>query len=145
MKYIDFLFYSYYCHFERRNKRFPKIFWGDSRLYAIVVMYLSIAIPFGAIYALIDIFVTPLPEPSKANSGHGRLFGILLGIPTIGPLAYRYYHNKKIIRRNYKMFKDRWGEDPRENKKGRIVVLIYTFCTIILPWFGPVFLYFIFK
>ena len=145
MKYIDYLFYSYYCYFERRNKCHPKICWGDSRFYALMVIYISIAVPLGACYGLISIFITPLPSLPERHSLPAKLIGTVLGIFTIGPLIYRYYYDKKICRNNFKLFRDRWGEDPRVHTKGKIAVRIYTFITIFLPLLGPIILYFIYK
>ena len=145
MKYIDYLFYSYFCYFERRNKRHPKIFWGDSRLDAITIIYTTLAIPMGAILGLIGIFVTPLPELPKLWFGrYSGIPGILLAIPTLIPMVHRYYYNKKITKGNFKIFRDKWGEDPRHIRKGRIAVIIYTVCTIVLPLLGPVILHFIY-
>lgn len=145
MRIIDYLFYCYYCYFERRNKRHPNLFWGDSRVYSLCVMYFSVAIPLGVCYALINIFVTPLPALPQYDTIQGKFIGLILGILFIGPLIYRYYHNKKITKNKFQLFRERWGEDPRTNKKGRIAVIIYTICTTVLPWFGPIILHFIYK
>ena len=137
MRYIDFLFYSYYCHFERRNKRFPKIFWGDSRADALTIIYFSIAGPLTLCYCLIDDFIVPLQDIPKFNTIEGLLYGLLIGIPTIGPLIYRYYHNKKIHKSNFKVFREKWGEDPRVHTKGRVAVIAYTIITRLMPFVLP--------
>jgi len=143
MNCVDFLFYSYYSYFNRRNKRHPNIFWGDSRLYALCVIYLSFVMPCAAIYALIDIYITPLPPLPKVNTFEDKLLGLVFGIVTVGPLIYRYYYNKKITKQKFKIFKTKWGDDPRMNKKGRVIVIIYTIVTIIFPLLGAIILTFI--
>ena len=136
MKYIDFLFYSYYCHFERRLKRHPKLFKGDSRFFALWLIGMTIGGPLGICYCLINDYVTRLPEMPKLNSPEEKLIGLVFGGIILGPLIYRYYYNKKICRKNYTVFKEKWGEDPRTNSKGRIAVIVYTIVALSFPLLG---------
>ena len=141
MRLIDFLFYSYYCHFERRNKRLPKIFGGDSRFFALFLLALTFGGVLGICYILINEYVTPLPMLPKLAPSVESLIGLLVCAAIIGPFAYRYFNDKKIIKGDYIIFKERWGEDPRIHKRGRIAVLVYTILSIFLPLFLAVILH----
>ena len=140
MKYIDYLFWSYYSFLNRHSK----VYFGDNRWQAICTICATVVVPLGVFYALLDIFVINLPALPKDRYLSLLIIG-LLSLPLLLFLNHRYYYNKTIIRGNFRLFKDRWGEDPRTNKKGRMAVIIYTICTLILPWFGPVILHFICK
>ena len=141
MKYIDFLFYSYYCHCERRKKRYPKLFFGDSRFFALYLFTLTIGGLIGLCYILINEYITSLPMIPKLGSEAESLFGLVVCCAILGPFIHRYFYDKKLTNGDYKIFKDRWGEDPRINKKGRIAVLVYTIVSIFLPLFLAVILH----
>lgn len=133
MRYIDFLFYSYYCYFERRAKRFPKLLAGDSIMQALCLISLTIGLLLAICYLLVNEYITPMPRMPKLNSPEEKLIGIVIGGVIIGPLIYRYLYNKTIRKGDYKIFKEQWG-DPRTHKKGRIAVLVYTIITLLLPF-----------
>ena len=133
MKYIDFIFYSYYCHCERRNKRFPKLFGGDSRFFALYLFALTLGGVIGLCYILINEYITPLPMLPILGSSAESVIGLVVCCAILGIFIYRYFFDKKIIKGDYKIFRERWGEDPRIHKRGRIAVLVYTIVSILLP------------
>ena len=134
MRYIDFLFYSYYCHCERRNKRFPKLFGGNSRFFAFYLFTLTLGGLIGFCYLLIDEYIIHLPMIPKLGSSAESLIGLVACCAILGPFIYRYFYDKNIIKGDYKIFKERWGEDPRIHKRGRIAVLVYTILSMFLPF-----------
>lgn len=141
MKYVDYLFWSYYCFCNRH----PKIFIRDNVWEAIFMMVTTVGMPVCVSYALVDNFVVDLPDLPEE-----RLFRLLLVaiafLPLCLILGHRYRRNKKITNNNFQLFKDRWGEDPRKNKKGRIAVIVYTFLTTIFALVAPmIILYIIYK
>lgn len=140
MKYLDYLFWSYYCFFNRH----PKMYFGDNRWQAIGVIYATIIVPLATLYALTDLFIVDLPELPSQRSAKYLIIGFV-SLPIFLFLNHRYYHNKKHIKGNFQLFKERWGEDPRTNKRGHMIVIIYTICTLTLPWFGLVILHLIYK
>ena len=125
MKYLDFLFWSYYCFCER-HKRF---YFGDNIEQAIGMMYGSIALPIATIYATIHTFIYHLP---MIEPGHWEtiLLALVLSSPLFFLLDHRYYKNKTITNNNFQIFRERWGDDPRKETKGRIFVIIYTIVSV---------------
>lgn len=140
MKYLDYLFWSYYCFFERHKK----FYFGDNRWQAIGVMYSTIIVPLATMYVLTNLFILDLPDLPERRDEKILIAGIV-SLPIFLFLNHRYYHNKKITKNKFQMFREQWGNDPRANKKGRLAVIVYTVCTSVLPWFGPIILYFIYR
>ena len=114
MKYIDFIFYSYYCHCERRNQRFPKLFGGDSRFFALYLFALTLGGVIGLCYILINEYITPLPMFPKLGSSAESVIGLVVCCAILGIFIYRYFFDNKIIKEDYKIFRERWGEKTRE-------------------------------
>lgn len=126
MRLIDFLFWHYYC-FANRHK---KIYWGDNVWQAIMMIYGSIILPIALVYSLVDIFVISLPILPEPGTIEGILLMAIVSLPILYPLNHRYYHNPKIVKNKFDVFRKQWGEDPRCDKKGRIIVIVYTVLSI---------------
>ncbi len=125
MKYLDFIFWSYYCFCERHKK----IYFEDNVTQATGMMYGAIALPIATIYATIHTFIHNLPilEPGHWES---ILLVLLLSSPLFFLLDYRYCKNKTITNNDFQLFRERWGEDPRKITKGRIFVIAYTILSV---------------
>lgn len=68
MKYLDYLFWYYYTYFTRREKRHPKLFFGDHVFEAISIIVVSILIPLVNLYALLDAGgILDLPNMPEKN------------------------------------------------------------------------------
>lgn len=122
IKFIDFLFWHYYC-FANRHK---KIYWGDNVWQAIGMIYGTMIVPIVLIYKIIDLFIVNLPNLSGPGHIDSLIIMDVVSLPIFLFLNNRYYHNQKIIKDNFRIFRERWGDDPRQNKKGRIAIIIYT-------------------
>lgn len=146
MKYLDYYFWYFYTYFTRREKRHPKLFFGDHVFEAISIIVVSILIPLVNLYALLDAGgILDLPNMPEKKS-EGMLVALAVLWPLYSFLVNRYYKNKKITKNKYQLFRDRWGENPQHNKKRRIAVIIYTVSTQVLSWVvGLTILYFINK
>ena len=127
IKFIDFLFWSYYC-FANRHK---KIYWGDNVWQAIGMIYGTIILPMASVYSLVSIFVISLPTFPEPGTIEGVLLMAIISSPIFLLLDYRYYHNPKIVKNKFELFRKQWGEDPRCDKKGRIIVIVYTLLSIV--------------
>lgn len=145
MKWIDFLFYSYYCYFERRSKRHPDLFGRESRTLAIGLLALTFGPPIGICYGIVDSYIVSLPPIPKMHSLGDNLIGIIIGTILISPFIYRYFYDKRITAGRFKIFREEWGNDPRMHTTKRIIVIIYTFTTLLLPLWVALVMHFIVK
>lgn len=146
MKYLDYLFWYYYTYFTRREKRHPKLFFGDHIWEAIIIIHASIYMPLFNLYALLNVGgILDLPDMPEKRTER-MLVALVVSWPLFWFLDNRYCKNKKITKNKYQLFRDRWGENPQHNKKRRIAVIIYTVSTQVLSWVvGLTILYFINK
>ena len=127
IKYIDCLFWHYYC-FANRHK---KLYWGDNVWQAIVMIYGTIILPIVSVYSLISIFVVYLPPLPESGCLEGVLLMTIISLPIFLILNHRYYHNSTIVKNNFELFRNQWGENPHSNKKRRIIVVVYTLLSTI--------------
>ena len=132
MKYLDYYFWYFYTYFTRREKRHPKLFFGDHVFEAIGIIVASILMPLFNLYALLDVGgILDLPDMPEKRTER-MLVALAVWWPLYWFLDNRYYKNKKNTKNKYQLFRDRWGENPQHNKKRRIAVVLFTVSTQVL-------------
>ena len=122
--YIFFRSYQFFCS--------HRIFRGMEVIDAISVIFYIIFIPIAAIMGTMANYYGIKIDRYGMHRYIGMLLFFLVGYL---PLMKRYMYNKSITKRNYQIFKDRWGkEDPKQRKKrGWIIAAIVINNIIIIP------------
>ena len=128
IKIFDYIFWHCYCFCERR-KRF---FHYDNPWQAVMYILFSILVVLGLFLALISIFITPLTLPN-VGSIDARIGSLIIMLPLILYLDYRYCKKKAIIHNNYQVLRERWPEVSNNPKKNNRFILLFTLFTIIIP------------
>ena len=86
IKFIDFLFWHYYCYFERHKKTFK----GDNYWLAILMIVFTVFFTIGVTLGGINTFIYGLDIP-KFGTKDSKILELTLGIPCLLYLCYRYY------------------------------------------------------
>ena len=123
MKWIDFLFWHYYCYFEQVKKK--KKGHGDSTWMAIVIIAFTVLFAIGVTIGEINTFIIELNTP-KYGTPEGRIFSGAVCIIFLALMCWRYYKQKSIVKNNYELFRKRWGDPENVSKKNMRILLIYT-------------------
>jgi len=126
MKWLDFLFWHYYCYFEKNKKKFK----GNSVLSATSMLAFTTFVIFGFIIGTTYTFICDLHLPEYGTLA-SRKISWLTGIPWILYLGYRYERKKSIVQNKYQIFRERWGEPENVSKKNLNILLWYTLITTI--------------
>lgn len=127
MRWLDFLFWHYYCFFEKHKN----VYFGDNRLQAIVAICICCFTLFGVSVGLINTFVCTIKLIPIYGTIEEKLFSILYVLPCFLYLDYRYYFKKSVTQNNYQIFRDRWGEPLHVSKKNMRILLTFTIVAII--------------
>ena len=121
MKYIDFLFWHYYCFCERHKK----VFHYDNKWQALLFMYGSFSLILALIIGLIHTFVIAL-DISLLSTTEKRLYSFIIScVVYFLPLWYRYYYKEAITKNGFQVFRDKWGNFEHNTKKNLNIFLIY--------------------
>ena len=132
MKWLDFLFWHYYCYYER------KISKGKSILFAISMLAFTTFVILGFSIGTIYTFICDLHLPEYGTLA-SRQIGWLIGIPWLLYIDYRYQRKESIVKNKYEVFRTRWGDSEHVSKKNMRVLLWYTlFSTIGLLIFAVI-------
>lgn len=125
MRFLDLLFWHYYCFFERNKTNKD----GDSLAGARLLTAFTSCGALLLIYFIIDTFVYALDINVKSTSV--RLLGLLIALLWVLYLLYRYENKKSITKNNYQLFRERWGDPLQISKKKMLLLLMYTIITTI--------------
>ena len=124
MNIIDFLFWHYYCFCERHKK----VFHYDNPWQACLFLLGSFIFPTGLLLGIISTFITPL-HLSSVSRFHALLVSLPILAPVILFLDFRYCKNESIIKSNYQVFREKWGDYENNTRKNKNIALIYTIIT----------------
>lgn len=127
MKYLDYLFWHLYCFCERHKRiYFSGIVWQS-----ILMMLISFLAILGSVLVLIEIFIVELPVIDNISPAIRTILIIILICPISEYLNYRYSKKQSIIKNDYQMFRERWGDSLHNSKKNRIIVLCYFLISVV--------------
>lgn len=126
MRVVDFLFWHYYCFFERHKKRY----FGDNRYQSIIVMCITFAAILGVGSGLVQVFIIGHDIPPQQPVDR-KIFGLILVAPVFLYLDYRYYKKKSITKNKFEIFRNRWGDIQNVSPKNMRILLWYTIISTI--------------
>lgn len=123
MKAIDFLFWHYYCFYRQHiTGRKLDIVWE-----AMLALFLTLMLQLGFWAGAVNIFICSIENfVPKYGTLESKLLAIIIGLPLILCLYYRYSKMRSIISEDYKLFRNRWGEPNQVSKKNMRILLAYT-------------------
>ena len=112
----DYIFFQIYSYLKSK-----KWYKDDSEdVLALGITTLIWVIPIGMLLANV---VSDLPDYKL------KTYFFLL----CAPILYRYLVSPKIRKDDYKVFRDRWGnEDPKRRRRNRWIILIVCITNIII-------------
>ena len=127
MRWLDFLFWHYYCHFDQSKLRTKD---ADLTGGAIIVLFYTCCTLLGCLLGTLYIFVCKFSFMDTYKAEY--LCALVLLIPSFYMcLRYRYYKQKSIVKGKYKQFRDRWGDPEHVSKKNMRILLWYTILSTI--------------
>ncbi len=134
---LDYIFYRSYLFFSSH-----RLFAGMEVIDAISMIFFTIFIPvsfsIGCIFRYLNIMVD--------STSPARFIGMLIFfIVGYFPLMKRYMFNKSIKKNNYRVFKERWGnEDSKlQKRRGWFVALLFVNNILIFPIVGLVLMHYL--
>ena len=123
MKWLDFLFWHYYCYFEQNKKRYR----GNNVWGSVLTLSYTCFWVFGTILGIVGVFVYDI----NMDYGPMKMWAWAIGIPWILYLDYRYERKKSIVQNKYQIFRERGGEPDKVSKKNLKILLWYTLITTV--------------
>ena len=126
MKWLDFLFWHYYCHFDQSKIRTKD---ADLTGGTIVILLFTLANIIGVLLGSFNTFVYDIE--TIINGGELKVLCVLSAAILWLCLRYRYCKQKSIIKGKYKMFRERWGDSEHVSKKNMRILLWYTILSTI--------------
>lgn len=130
MRFVDFLFWQYYCFCERHKR----VFFGYNVWQALNDVFLTTACGMGVIWSLVEDKI-PLNILNMLHLTHTKVWVLLL-IPIGGAyiLFYKRYTKKNAItQNNFQIFRERWGDPEHTKRSHRIIMWCYTLVMIMSP------------
>lgn len=124
MRWMDYLFWHYYSYFEQNKKKYK----GDRVQVAEGMVIITTSLIIGSIIGSMHIFICDLSLPEY---GRMKIMGWIVGIPCILYLDYRYERKQSIVKNNYQLFRERWGDPKHVSKKNMKILLWYTILSTI--------------
>ena len=128
MKIIDYIFWLYYCLGERNKKAKD----DDSVFLAITLMFYSGLGSFVCLLITIDSLIYDWDALiDGVTMDEAKLFCIIVVLPFVLYLFYRYRKQKSIITGKYEKFREKWGEPSEISKRKMIALIIYTIVSTV--------------
>lgn len=127
MEWLDWMFWHYYCFYERHKK----MYFGDNCFQAVVIICMNTYIMLGLLAAFIENFICELTFIPQYGTIHSKLFALIYGVPIFLFLDYRYSRKKDIIKNNYQAFRERWGTPADVNKKNLKILVVSTIIYVV--------------
>lgn len=134
---FDYIFYRSYLFFSSH-----RYFAGMEDIDAISMMFFAIFIPVAFLLGCIFRYSNIMFDSTYPARFIGMLIFFIVGY---FPLMKRYMFNKSIKKYNYRVFKERWGnEDSKlQKRRGWFVVLLFVNNILIFPIVGFVLMHYL--
>ena len=124
---LDYIFFRSYLFFSSH-----RFFAGMEVVDAISMIFLAIFIPISSLIGCICYYLDFTVDNSPPTRYIGMLLFFIVGYL---PLMKRYMYNKSIKKYNYRVFKERWGNESSKlrKKRGRLIALLFVNNLLVFP------------